>query len=331
MNHPNFATIATHNNMITNSINQAVNLLQNENVVAIPTETVYGLAGNIFSEIAIKKIFEIKKRPSFNPLIVHLDSIHSLEKVAKNIPKEAYLLANHFWPGPLTMIFEKQDTVSKLVTGGKDTVAVRIPNHPVALELLKKVGFPLAAPSANPFKSISPTLAKHVEKYFEKEQLLILDGGECQKGIESTIIGFDKEGIVLYRLGSLAVESIEKVVGPVKFFINEDLAPIAPGMLSRHYAPATPFILTANLEEILEKNQGKKIGIIRFQEEWVSDSHHVEILSKSGNLEEATRKLYAILHQLDEMDLDLIIAEAFPNYDLGKSINDRLGRASKSE
>ena len=331
MNHPNFATIATLNDMITNSINQAVNLLQNENVVAIPTETVYGLAGNIFSEIAIKKIFEIKKRPSFNPLIVHLDSIRSLEKVAKNIPKEAYLLANHFWPGPLTMIFDKQDTVSKLVTGGKDTVAVRIPNHPVALELLKKVGFPLAAPSANPFKSISPTSAKHVEKYFEKEQLLILDGGECQKGIESTIIGFDKEGIVLYRLGSLAVESIEKVVGPVRFFTNQDLAPIAPGMLSKHYAPATPFILTANLGEVVEKNKGKKIGIIRFQEEWVMDNHHVEVLSKNGNLEEATRKLYAILHHLDEMDLDLIIAEPFPNYGLGKSINDRLTRASKSE
>lgn len=315
--------------MITNSISQAVTLLQNENVVAIPTETVYGLAGNIFSEKAIKKIFEIKKRPSFNPLIVHLDSIHSLEKVAKNIPKEAYLLATHFWPGPLTMIFDKQDAVSKLVTGGKDTVAVRVPNHPVTLELLKKVGFPLAAPSANPFKSISPTTAKHVEKYFEKDDLLILDGGECKNGIESTIIGFDQDGVVLYRLGSLDVEFIEKVVGVVKFFTNDDHSPIAPGMLSKHYAPATPFIFTANLEVEISKHQEKKIGIIRFQKDWDSESHHVEVLSKSGNLEEATQKLYATLHKLDELKLDLIIAEAFPNEGLGKSINDRLTRASK--
>jgi L-threonylcarbamoyladenylate synthase len=317
--------------MITTSIKLAADYLEKNEVVAIPTETVYGLAANIFSESAVQKIFEIKKRPFFNPLIVHIASIDDLPKVASEIPDMAYELASHFWPGPLTMIFKKQEAVPSLVTGGKDTVAVRIPNHSIALELLQKVGFPLAAPSANPFSSISPTTAVHVEKYFKEELGVILDGGKCQQGIESTIIGFDAEGVVVYRLGSLAIESIEAIVGPVKIKSKDNKAPIAPGMLERHYAPKTPFVLTSSIEQAVKLYSDKKVGVITFQEATTQKVKHLTVLSPKGNLAEAAQKLYATLHKLDEMNLDVIIAETFPDKELGKSINDRLTRASKTK
>ncbi|MFQ3182125.1 MAG: L-threonylcarbamoyladenylate synthase, partial [Polaribacter sp.] len=173
--------------IISKDIQKAVQLLIDDQLVAIPTETVYGLAGNIFSEKAIKSIFSTKKRPFFNPLIVHIPSIDSLENIVTHIPEKAKLLAAAFWPGSLTLVLKKSDKIPAIITAGKDTVAVRIPNHPVTLALLKQLPFPLAAPSANPFGSISPTKPAHVEGYFKNKIQMVLDGGSCANGIESTI------------------------------------------------------------------------------------------------------------------------------------------------
>jgi L-threonylcarbamoyladenylate synthase len=316
--------------MISKDINLAVQHLNDNGIIGFPTETVYGLAGNAFEPEAIHQIFNVKKRPTFNPLIVHIKGIEDLEKVAVEIPPLAYKLANAFWPGPLTLILKKQAHIPDLVTANQDTVAVRVPNHPVALELLNQLDFPLVAPSANPFTSISPTNAQHVENYFGNQINMVLDGGECSAGIESTIIGFEKSKVILYRLGALALEEIEKISGSVSLLNKNDKKPIAPGMLLKHYAPKTDFILTRNIQEEVEWYSEKNIGLILFNS-YVSnfDRKHQIILSEESDLKKAASNLYNAMHQLDKLNLDIIIAERLPEYGLGVSINDRLERASK--
>ncbi|SHG93608.1 L-threonylcarbamoyladenylate synthase [Winogradskyella jejuensis] len=316
--------------IISKDISKAVAILNAEELVAIPTETVYGLAGNIFSEKAINSIFATKQRPLFNPLIVHIPSVEYLNEIVEYIPKKAQLLADAFWPGPITLVLKKKSIIPDLITAGKDTVAVRIPNHPTTLELLKSLDFPLAAPSANPFSSISPTSAEHVNTYFKDKIKMVLDGGPCTSGIESTIIGFENDEPIVYRLGSTSIEAIEDVVGKVEVKNKKEIAPDAPGMLERHYAPKTKTILTDNIEESLTQYKGKDIGVISFKSVIKADEIIIQkALSESGDLVEAASKLYDALHQLDKMQLDVIIAEKFPDYGLGKSINDRLERATK--
>ena len=314
--------------MITTDLELVINSLKRGEIVSIPTETVYGLAGNALKEESVDLIFNLKKRPAFNPLIVHIPDVYFLDRVAENIPDPAKLLANHFWPGPLTLILKKKASIPNRVTAGKDTVAVRVPNHPLTLELLKKLPFPLAAPSANPFGSISPTLAIHVYKYFGDKIPFILDGGSCKSGLESTIIGFENETPVLYRHGALALEKIKEVIGPVKELIKNDQNPQAPGMLSKHYAPQTETIRSENILETIANFPNKKIGVLSFQKIELSEEiTHQEILSEKGHLEEAARNLYAALHRLDQLQLELIVVPYFPNHGLGKTINDRLQRA----
>lgn len=314
--------------MITTDLELVINSLKRGEIVSIPTETVYGLAGNALKEENVDLIFNLKKRPAFNPLIVHIPDVNFLDRVAENIPDPAKLLANHFWPGPLTLILKKKASIPNRVTAGKDTVAVRVPNHPLTLELLKKLPFPLAAPSANPFGSISPTLAIHVYKYFGDKIPFILDGGSCKSGLESTIIGFENETPVLYRHGALALEKIKEVIGPVKELIKNDQNPQAPGMLSKHYAPQTETIRSENMLETIANFPNKKIGVLSFQKIDLSEEiTHQEILSEKGHLEEAARNLYAALHRLDQLQLELIVVPYFPNHGLGKTINDRLQRA----
>ncbi len=317
--------------LISNDISKAVAILSQEELVAIPTETVYGLAGNIYSEKAIKSIFEMKKRPFFNPLIVHIHSTSQLSDLVDDVPEKAKALASAFWPGSLTLVLKKKNTVPDLITAGKNSVAVRIPDHPIALELLKSLDFPLAAPSANPFGSISPTNAKHVSDYFDGVLSMVLDGGDCVNGIESTIVGFEEDEPIVYRLGSISLESIENVIGKVQIKNKKEAAPDAPGMLSRHYAPKTRTYLENDVEATVNRFPNKRIGVLLFQnsiehEEIVSQ----EILSKNGDIKEATSQLYAALHRLDKQNLDVIIAEKFPDFGLGKSINDRLERATKT-
>jgi len=314
--------------VITTDLDLVIKALKNGQIVSIPTETVYGLAGNAFDEVSIDKIFELKKRPAFNPLIVHIPDVEFLDHVAEEIPENAKLLAAHFWPGPLTLILKKKPSISNRITAAKNTLAVRVPNHPLTLELLKKLPFPLAAPSANPFGSISPTSAEHVHNYFGEKVPFILDGGSCKKGLESTIIGFENQKPILYRHGALALERIEKVIGPVTEFIKNDQNPQAPGMLSKHYAPKTKTIRSDNLLETIANCKTKKIGVLSFQKtELPEGTIHQEILSEGGDLEEAAKNLYAALHHLDELQLELLIVPFFPNHGLGKTINDRLQRA----
>jgi L-threonylcarbamoyladenylate synthase len=314
--------------MISTNIQQAVALLIQNEVVAIPTETVYGLAANAYNEDAVKKIFEIKKRPLFNPLIVHIKSASTINEVAKDIPEIAYKLLDAFWPGPLTLILNKQAHIPDIVTAGKQTVAIRMPNHPIALDLLQKLDFPLAAPSANPFSTISPTSAAHVAHYFNEELSLILDGGECQKGLESTIVGFENNEAVLYRYGAISTEEIEKIIGSIKIKNNNELKPDAPGMLSKHYSPKTETYLTNNVEQLIKSFPNKKIGVLTYKNFIVNKNLiYQEILSEKEDLQEAAQNLYASLHRLDNKNLDLIITERLPDHGLGITINDRLQRA----
>ena len=314
--------------IITKDLDKAIQVLNQNDVVAIPTETVYGLAANAFNEQAVKKIFEIKNRPFFNPLIVHIKSKAYLEQVAQNIPNQAYQLIDAFWPGPLTLILEKQTHIPDLVTAGKNTVAVRMPNHLFTLELLSKLDFPLAAPSANPFKGISSTTAAHVYTYFKHSLNCILDGGSCQKGLESTIIGFDGDTPILYRHGAVAIEDIEDVIGSVKTITKEEHSPVAPGMLLKHYSPKTKLILVDDLAEAVAQHRHLKIAVLAFFPNGNASHAHYHYLSEIDSLDQAASNLYQKLHELDTLELDLIIAQKFPNIGLGKTINDRLTRAS---
>jgi L-threonylcarbamoyladenylate synthase len=316
--------------MISDNLKKAVEILTQNKLVAIPTETVYGLAGNIYSDEAVLKIFEMKKRPLLNPLIVHIHDIKQLEELTSYIPEKARLLVSSFWPGPLTLVLKKNLCVPDLITAGKDTVAIRMPNHPVTLALLEQLSFPIAAPSANPFGCISPTKAMHVKDYFGDKLEMVLEGGDCSTGIESTIIGFEQDQPILYRLGAISIEEIELVIGDLKIKNKNEINPDAPGMLSKHYAPKTSTYLVTDIETSLKSFPDKKIGIVSFSKR-IDVQHfiHQEILSEKGDLREAATNLYTTLHRLDKLKLDVIIAERLPDIGLGKSINDRLERATK--
>lgn len=314
----------------SNSISLAAEFLNNGEVVAIPTETVYGLAGNAFNSKAVKRIYDMKGRPKKHPLILHTDSVEKIEAWVTDFPKKARLLATSFWPGPLTLLLPKEKVIPNFITGGKSTVAVRIPNHPITLELLQNLDFPLVAPSANPFMSVSPTQPNHVLKYFEPDLKMLLDGGSCSDGLESTIVGFEGDNPVVFRLGSISIEEIEHVVGKVSLYSEVISKNLTPGMHPRHYAPQTPLVLTSNTDSILNGIIASNLVLLRFKERMENCHHHQIVLSEKGSLREAASKLYDTLHQLDAFQFSLIIAERFPNHGLGKTMNDRLERASKS-
>jgi len=317
--------------MISNDIDQAAHLLGADEIVAIPTETVYGLAANIYSEKAIQAVFDLKKRPLVNPLIVHIGSKDQVNDIVQDVPEMASQLMDKFWPGPLTLVMRKKNSVPNTITGGKDTVAVRMPDHPLTLKLLNALSFPLAAPSANPFGSISPTTALHVDQYFKDDLPMVLDGGACRNGLESTIIGFEHGQPVLYRLGAIALEEIENEIGPVIVKNFEELHPNAPGMMARHYAPKTLTIVTKNIAAALHDYRDKRTALLLFTSKIDSANEvHQEVLSVNGNLKEAASKLYAAMHRLDAMNFEVLLAEQFPDTELGRAINDRLKRASKS-
>ncbi len=318
---------------IGTDISDAAKLLKAGEVVAIPTETVYGLAGNAFSPASILSIFEKKKRPSFDPLIAHIDSIDKVKKCVQKIPNQTRYLMEKFWPGPLTIVLPKSDLIPDEMTSGLDTVAVRMPNHPLTLRLLSQLDFPLAAPSANPFGYISPTNAQHVKDQLDNEVDYILDGGECQIGVESTIIGFENKKVTIFRQGKITKEDIERCLGQqvqVQVNVNNSSNPQAPGMLKSHYAPKCQLIM-GNIKELAHKYQDKKIGIISFKGELGLDlkkgSVHM-MLSPKGYVEEAARQLFSILRKLDQENLDLIIGEYIPDKGIGKAVNDRLRRAA---
>ena len=310
---------------IGKDINKAKELLQKGRLVAIPTETVYGLGANALDEEAVTGIFKAKNRPEFDPLIIHVPSVDHVIRYAKTFPPMARQLADSFWPGPLTLLLDKREIVPDLVTSGLSTVGIRCPNHPLTRELLQQLEFPLAAPSANPFGYISPTTPAHVQDQLGDKISYILDGGPCNVGIESTIVGFDNgEGIVL-RTGGLKIEDIEKVIGKVSLQLNTSSNPKAPGQLKSHYAPRKTLMI-GDLDKLIRLHARKRIGVLSFMRDYRLPVQ--EILSPSGDLDEAARNLFSALRSLDESPAELILVELVPDTGLGKAINDRLKRAA---
>lgn len=314
--------------MITRDIELVSNGLKNGEIVGIPTETVYGLAANIYNDSAVASIFSKKNRPESNPLIVHVASMDDANRLVREFPLKAELLARHFWPGPLTLILPKSDLVSDLVTANSQSVAIRIPNHTSTLHLLKKLNFPLAAPSANPYNRISPTCAEHVESYFP--DIKILDGGECQAGLESTILSFEENEVVLLRHGAIPMESIEGLVGRILNRTSGGSTINSPGMNKKHYAPLCELVLTYEPLFMLSAVKNKKVGILWFKKVQIYSAQVQvnKILAPSGSFEEASKNMYARLHDLEKLGLDLIIVERLPDHGLGRTLNDRLIRAS---
>lgn len=312
---------------IGKDIQQAQELLKAGELVAIPTETVYGLAGNGLNADAVAKIFKAKNRPSFDPLILHTNTLEKVKQFVQSFPAEAEQLAKHFWPGPITLLLPKSSQVPDIVTSGLDTVAVRIPKHPMSLAVLEGLDFPVAAPSANPFSYISPTSAAHVNQHLGEKIPYILDGGHCHVGIESTIIGFPEGVPTIFRKGGTSIERIEEVIGKVAVKAHSSSQPQAPGMLKKHYAPKVPIII-GNVAELLREQQDKTVGVISFQKDYLGDSPLQFTLSKSGDYAEAAKNLFAALRALDGLKPEVILVELLPEQDLGIAINDRLRRAS---
>ncbi|MCB0513957.1 MAG: threonylcarbamoyl-AMP synthase [Bacteroidetes bacterium] len=314
---------------IGSNIEKAADWLKKGSVVSIPTETVYGLAANALNETAVLQIFDIKKRPSFDPLIVHIASINEIEKYTLSFPHTLKPLADLYMPGPLTLLLPKKSIIPDLVTSGLDQVAIRIPKHPLTLALLSALDFPLAAPSANPFGYISPTSTAHVNQQLGKQIPYILDGGDCSIGIESTIIGVENDEIILYRLGGLSLNAIESVVGKVQININQSSNPKSPGQIKSHYAPKKPFYI-GDIQELIYQFRDKKVGIISFGKNAnFKQQNIVEYnLSLVGDTYEAAQNLFGTMRILDNSAIDIIVTDYLPETGLGLAINDRLQRAA---
>jgi L-threonylcarbamoyladenylate synthase len=311
------------------NVARAAEVLRRGGVVAFPTETVYGLGADALSPDACARIFAIKRRPRFDPLIVHVTDEAAARALTTEWSEHAAALAAAFWPGPLTLVLPKRAAVPDIVTSGLPTVAVRVPAHPVARALLAATERPIAAPSANPFGYISPTCAEHVESQIGAEIPITLDGGPCGVGLESTILDLSSEEPTLLRAGALEVEAIESVVGHVSRPDATAERPKAPGQLERHYSPHTRFALLA--EPATGRPPGGRVGLLAFRRPSspIAEAYDVvEVLSESGDLREAAARLFAALHRLDAAGLDAIFAEPVPLHGLGLAIADRLRRAA---
>jgi len=313
---------------IGTDITKAKALLESGALVAIPTETVYGLAGNALDPDAVTQIFTVKERPQFDPLIVHVPDFSHVPRYAIEVPPGARLLAEHFWPGPLTLLLKKKDIVPDIVTAGLDTVGLRCPDHALTRQLLSSLPFPLAAPSANPFGYVSPTRPDHVNDQLGNKIPYILDGGPCDIGIESTIVGFEKNVPIVYRMGGLSVEAIERIVGKIILQAYSSSNPKAPGQLKSHYAPSHRVVI-GKIEELLRRYPAKTCGLLTFQRNYRFPYQYV--LSPSGTLEEAAQNLFTALREFDKMPIDIILSEPMPDQGLGRAINDRLRRAAAAE
>jgi L-threonylcarbamoyladenylate synthase len=310
------------------AIYRAAEIIKKGGIVAFPTETVYGLGADAFNPLAVARVFEVKRRPHFDPLIVHVANPADVKNLVKEIPSNANKLIERFWPGPLTVVLLKEENIPDIVTAGLPTVAIRMPSHPMALSLIKESKCPIAAPSANPFGYLSPTTAEHVREQLGDQVDLILDGGPCPVGVESTIVSFLEEKPRLLRPGGVSLEEIESIIGKLKISPIEEERPSSPGMLPKHYAPRTPIVLDWNKKN-LDTYKDKKIGLLAFQETKNHlKFHSVEVLSKKGDIREAAANLFAAIRRMDALNLDFIVAETIPEIGLGRAIMDRLRRAS---
>ncbi|WP_044202727.1 L-threonylcarbamoyladenylate synthase [Flammeovirga sp. OC4] len=314
--------------LIDHSIEKAKEVLDSGQLIGLPTETVYGLAGNALDQKAASMIFEAKERPSFDPLIVHSNSLERLKPYISELPPQAEKLAAAFWPGSLTMVLPKSDQIHDLITSGLDTVAVRVPNHELTLSLLASLDFPVAAPSANKFGYISPTTAQHVQDGLGDLIPYILDGGACNVGVESTIVGFPNGEPTIYRKGGIPVEEIEKVIGPVKVNAQSSSQPKAPGMLHRHYAPNATLLL-GDIKTLLKEHDGKDVVTLSLKTKFDELPEEKQfVLSEDGDLKEAAQNLFKYLREIDQLGPQYILGEWMPEESLGRAINDRIKRAA---
>lgn len=333
------------------AIEQAAELIRYGGVVAFPTETVYGLGADAFNPIAVARVFEIKNRPSFDPLIVHISDLGNLDDLVERFDEPVHHLAERFWPGPLTIILPKRNEVPDIVTAGLPTVGVRMPDHVTALRLIRAAGTPIAAPSANCFGSVSPTTADHVRVSLGETSVdMILDGGDCAAGVESTIISFaDSADLpILLRPGATPIEEIEEQIGRVRRAApdgskGDDNTISAPGMLKTHYSTRTPLMLIRQYDSECEWSalraqierefpEHSKIGLLCLGSHLdfvpIVDFAAKELLSPAGDLTESAANLFAAMRRLDVAGLDLIVAIGVPDEGLGLAINDRLSWAA---
>lgn len=320
-------------------IAQAAEMLQKNEVVAFPTETVYGLGGNANSDEAVRKIFAAKGRPSDNPLIIHIANKEQLTDFVEQIPHKAQQLMKAFWPGPLTIIFNKREgKLSSLATAGLDTVAVRMPDHPVALALLEKTGLPIAAPSANRSGKPSPTTAEHVLADLNGIIVGVVNGDATGVGVESTVIDCTEEIPIVLRPGGVTKEEIEEVIGEVRIdpaLTDESAAPKSPGMKYRHYAPNAPFVLVNGSREFLQSlvneyhKEGKRVGVLTTAEAFNDyDADVVKACGERNDLATVAAQLYSTLREFNETNVDLILSETFPSTGVGQAIMNRLLKAA---
>jgi len=314
---------------------EAADLIQKGEVVAFPTETVYGLGANVYDVHAVAKIFEAKGRPADNPLIVHISKISQIDGLVISIPTSAKKLMKKFWPGPLTIVLKKSKQVPEIVTAGLDSVAVRMPSNKIALSLINAAGVPIAAPSANSSGKPSPTSAKHVLEDLNGRIHLVIDGGQCEVGLESTVLSLAGSNPVLLRPGAITLEQIEKVIGKVEVPLSvrektEVEKPLSPGMKYKHYSPKAEVVLFIPSKEkdftkfVFEHSEGKKIGIISFTKKvGLNNEFFFE-----GSLNAYAKSLFSALRELDEAGVELIIVEGVSDKGLGLAIMNRLKRAA---
>ncbi|EMY4796316.1 TPA: threonylcarbamoyl-AMP synthase [Bacillus pacificus] len=319
-------------------LQEAAKLLRENEAIAFPTETVYGLGANAMNDEAIAKIFEAKGRPSDNPLIVHIGTKSQLDGIVKEIPPVAEKLMEHFWPGPLTIILPRKEGISEKVTAGLNTVGVRMPDHPVALALIEEANVPVAAPSANRSGRPSPTLASHVYEDLNEKIAGIVDGGATGVGVESTVIDCTSAVPTILRPGGITKEQLESVIGTVSLdpaLKDEKEKPKSPGMKYTHYAPKAPLSIVEGSREFIQrlvdekKEEGFKVGVLTTEEyQHVYNADVVLSCGVRSDLASVATKLYDVLRTFDASEVDVIFSESFPNEGIGNAIMNRLTKAA---
>jgi len=311
------------------AIHAAATALRSGEIVAFPTETVYGLGADALNEKAVAQVFAVKNRPRFDPFIVHVPDQEAASLYATDVDDRARALMERFWPGPLTLVLRKHPLIPDLVTAGRDTVALRVPAHPIALALLHAANVPIAAPSANPFGYVSPTTALHVQDLLGDAIELILDGGPCLVGVESTVCALTDETALVLRPGGVTLEEIAAVIGPVKIASSSQADARSPGTLPSHYAPRVPLLLLATGIEIPCPLPEERVGLLLLQPRANIEGYAVvEVLSQNGDLIEAAAHLFAALRWFDTLGLERVVVESVPEHGIGRAIMDRLRRAT---
>lgn len=305
-------------------IKEAAEIIRNGGLVAFPTETVYGLGSNALDAKAVAGIFAAKERPSFDPLIVHICKTEDISRLSLDEDTRVYALAQHFWPGPLTIVVPKSILVPDIVTSGLPSVGLRMPANEIALKLIETAGCPIAAPSANKFGKLSPTTAEHVRKQLPELEC-ILDGGNTIVGVESTVITLESDGFRILRHGAITAEDLAKIIPHSKMPETTTIAATSPGMMKSHYSPEKPVYIVG---EHLIPSDKSNAGLLSFISKNIAGYKRIEYLSKNENLQEAAVNLFGALHRLEESDVDFIVSETVPEIGIGIAIMDRLRKAA---